>query len=444
MAINRSDEPTLRALSRSEVENTIAGLKSFIKKSMWIGKTNRYAKDVVNRLGTDHPLNPDRRRNLAQYISASAVLHSNDGWSYLGRSIACLLSGDAHRALHFAYYAELRAAMSILAATGVGVFNHDHFVVTRANTTAKLASRNGTHVLAWDALAFWCEQPASSALFAKLIRPAGRGLDEWFDGRGGIAALAPQARRWLTQWGLDLRNASLDRTARNESSYRPDGLPQVWTLNSEAALKFVLELWALLEPSTGSPFDNLDRHILRFAIEKHIQGRVGHNPVTANPAKQNFVNGVVADQDFSPAATKLWADFLQRQSIPTDPGIFTMAQVAPNGTASDAFSVTARATLLLRIATGSAQNLLQQAGYSAADLSFWWLSVGEARGLWDAGFAPTDLTDLWDDISQTLSDLSRGTPPAARSANEILKETGDRFNILCSYERVGLWSVCPS
>lgn len=129
MPLHANDIVAINALQRSQMELTTAGLKRFLKRSTWIGKTNHYAHNVVAQLQAALPITAEHKRNLAQYIAASVALHSNDGWSYLGRSVACLLAGDTHRALHLAYYAELRAAMSLLASAGIGIFNNQHFIV---------------------------------------------------------------------------------------------------------------------------------------------------------------------------------------------------------------------------------------------------------------------------------------------------------------------------
>ena len=155
MALPHNDEAPIRNVSRADVELTVATLKQFIKRSMWLGKTNRYLKNVVNRLKIDHPLSAHYQRNLAQYIAASSILHANDGWCYLGRAVSALMNGDPHRSLHLAYYAELRAAMALLASEGVGIFNKKHYVLNGPNMATRLSSSQGTHRIAWDALEFW-------------------------------------------------------------------------------------------------------------------------------------------------------------------------------------------------------------------------------------------------------------------------------------------------
>jgi hypothetical protein len=441
MVLAVADRLPIRSLSRADIEVTIAGLKRYMKNSMWIGKTNRYAHDVVARLKTDRPLNPARKRNLAQYIAASAVLHSNDGWGYLGRSIASLMTGDAHRALHLAYYAELRAGMSLLASAGIGVFNREHFIVSGTNTTARLRSAGGTHEIVWATLEFWSKQPSSGMLFATIVRPEGRALEDWFLPHGGSQTLAAQARQWFLQWGMDLRLPIKDRDARNESSYRPDGIPTSWTVSPSAALDFVQDLWAALEPSKLSSFHEIDRYILRLAMERYFHSR----PQTS--AFRELIQKTIEAQGFSQAAKERWESFLLRDSVPKDPTIFINSSLRPGNPATDHFAVISRAVLLLRVATGSAHDLLQQAGFDSTALAFWWRMVGEARGLWDPTSPPANLSDLWVDVRDAISDIQEfvaDNPIAIQSMNGIVGGVGERFNVLCSHERVGLWGLCPS
>ena len=121
---------TLRKASRKSVEEVLPQLKRYFKLNKWLGNNNRYLVNVTKLLFEDtQPGRAIKHRHLAQYIAASAPLHCADGWSLLGRSIDCHSRGDTDAARHFAYYAELRAAMSLLAVEGVGIFSDRHFVV---------------------------------------------------------------------------------------------------------------------------------------------------------------------------------------------------------------------------------------------------------------------------------------------------------------------------
>ena len=55
---------------------------------------------------------------IGEYIASSAPLHLADGWNYLSRAFDAACRGDRGAAYHLSYYAELRAAMSLLATEG--------------------------------------------------------------------------------------------------------------------------------------------------------------------------------------------------------------------------------------------------------------------------------------------------------------------------------------
>lgn len=447
MALNSNDQNAISRLLRSDIETTALGLRRFIRNERWIGKTNRYAGDLINRLKSEPPNDNTRKRNLAQYIVASAILHAHDGWSYLGRAVSCLMVGDAHRALHLGYYAELRAAMSLLAGVGVGIFNRKHFVVNAAHQTAALQNPEGTHQVAWMALQHWSMQPSSGDLFARLIRPEGITLDQWFGPLGGARTLAAQARDWFMQWGMDLHLTDNDRDARNESSYRPDGIPLCWSISPSDVLDFTRDLWAALEPNDQSSFDQIDRFILRLAVEKHYTGKSGSEPAPTDPSFVSMITAVVSAQGLSPAAEQRWEDFLLRRIMPVDPLIFDNSSQTPAGQASDPIAVLSRAVLLLRLATGSAHDLLKQARFDSSALTFWWNSVGVARGLWDPALPPAQLCDLWVDIREALDDIDTtivNNPAAFLSISGLRNGLSVELNKLCSHERVGLWGLCPT
>lgn len=446
MALPLADQAAINNLLRSDVELTTVGLKRFITKSRWIGKTNQYAHDAVDKIQTNPPNDALKRRNLAQYIAASAILHANDGWSYLGRAISCLMVGDAHRALHLAYYAELRAGMALLAGQGVGIFNSKHFVVSAPNFVSKLIIGKGTHVVVWEALEHWSKQAASGALFSRLIRPENIPLDDWFAPVGGGSALAAQARDWFMQWGMDLNLATNDRQARNDSSYRPDGIPQSWEISPSTVLDFIKDLWSALEPSDQSSFEQIDKYILRLTIEKHYSGVHGAPALLSNPGFVSYITNVVSAQSISSSATSRWNDFLLRRTAPTDPLIFASSAIKPASISSDPLAVLSRATLLLRVATGSSHDLLRQAGFDASALSFWWSRIGVARGLWQPASEPDQLSDLWADIRDTLLEVEEtaaSDPTAYSSINDLGYSIYGRLNMLCSHERVSLWGLCP-
>ncbi len=217
MSLSPHNFGAVQSLKRKNVEKTLAGLRHFAKTSRWVGERNWYVIDTKKKIAFESKAGALKRpRQLSQYIAASCLLHCTDGWSYLGKAISSLLRGDPHRARHLAYYAELRAAMSLLATTGVGVFDRYHFVIDAPNSVAALRAQSSTHVFVWDCLEYWCAQPMSGDLFASIVRPNGRTLDDWLAPLGGGSVAAPQAKEWFLQWGMDLQLPTEDREARNE------------------------------------------------------------------------------------------------------------------------------------------------------------------------------------------------------------------------------------
>ena len=401
-SLSKADIPVLDGLNQSDVERTLAGMKRFLSRSMWVGSTNFYASGVPEKLRQSAPDTDAKKRNLAQFIAGSAALHASDGWSYLGRSIAALLCGDAHRGLHLAYYAELRAALSILAGAGIGIFDRKHYVISDANKTRELKTGQGTHTTAWLALQKWASRQSSGALFASIVRPEGLTLEEWFHSHGGASALAPQAQAWLMQWGMDLQLAINDRDARNESSYRPDGIPDTWVTGAPEALDFVQDMWSLLEPGAKSEFETLDLHVLRLAAEKAYYGQTGCAAIATDLRYQHFVDGLLEPHSFADSTKNRLKGFLLRKSVSDDPQIFAYARSKPDHSQSDVYAVMARAVFLLRIAVGSTQALLGKAGVEPSDLKFWQSKVGVSRGLWPPDTPPTHLADLWADVEDSI------------------------------------------
>jgi hypothetical protein len=193
--LSSRDRSAIRSVVRTDVEITLAGLQRFIRSSKWVGNRNRYSRDTVKRIKVDITKGSLRSpRQLSQYIAASSILHCADGWSYLGKAISSLMRGDPHRSRHLAYYAELRAALSLLASEGIGIFQNQHFVFDGQNSVSRLQTGKQTHQVVWNCLECWAQQKRSGSLFARIITPYGRTLDEWLAPLGGGNIVAPQAR----------------------------------------------------------------------------------------------------------------------------------------------------------------------------------------------------------------------------------------------------------
>ncbi|WP_156936633.1 hypothetical protein [Chelativorans sp. J32] len=446
MALHQDNSAAITAASPAAVIKTLAATGRYCRQGRWLGKGNRYASDTVQKLANDIASNTINRRHLAQYIAVSTVLHASDGWSYLGRAIQSLLQGDPHRALHLSYYAELRAAMSLLATQGIGVFKNKHFIVDASNQATSLPKNSQTHEFAWDALNFWAQSSSSGSVFAAILRPYGRSLEDWLSPVGGGAAVLPQAQEWLKQWGMDLSLIGEDRESRNARSYRPSGLPAPWSVNPELVVKFASNIWGVLEPGV-STFEKLDRHVLRLSVESLFRGRTGSPPSRHNNNFITLVNSVVDNQGMSGRLATEWAEFLFRMTDPDDPDLMKYSKVPPQDGEADPYGVISRSTLLLRIATGATHQLFENAGVASQSIDFWRSDLGRSRGFWDANSRPEAMSDLWSDVVDAVTELAPfydEIPAADRTLRNLAVQFGAYIVPFGGFERVALWGVLSS
>jgi hypothetical protein len=284
-------------------------------------------------------------------------------------------------------------------------------------------------------------------LFASIVRPNGCALEDWLAPLGGGKVAAPQAKEWFLQWGMDLQSPAQDRDARNESSYRPDGIPDSWCLDAPTTLNFVRDIWRALEPSRPSRFELIDGHILRLALESIFKGRTGLSPSSDPVGFKVLASRVVNNQGFSPDAFKQWLEFLCRDHMPDNLSVFEFSKISAGVKETSHSAIISRAMLLLRIASGSTAELFQAAGFTSEAVAFWWERMGQSRGLWEGAKEAEDLLDLWADIELLLSDLDifqKGHTPDAQTFFRIGSDLGQAIAGLSSCERVAVWSLTPS
>lgn len=372
----------------------------------WLGVRNRYRGDVVSRLDAEvrsgKPLNA---KHLAEYIAASVPLHVADGWGYLGRAVHCHASGNPDIARHLAYYAELRAAMALLASHGIGIFNRRHFVVDSSGNITCLQGR-GTHEAAWLFLEEWAARPVGAAAVATVIRPHGHQLDAWVAELAGQPTWQPVGTEWLLKLGLDLKRLGLDREARNSASYRPTQLATAAPMDALTAARFVVDFVEYLEPSAPFSFGKLDLHLLRLTLEMAFRAVTGRTSRQAPAKFMSSVESATAVLIDDPARREDLVEFLTRRRQSQDAALIARASTQePPTTTEHHTQVMCRAALLLRISTGVAAKLLNSSGVPIESLSAWWTSLGLARGLWRVTPDAGELGDAWEDIAVGLADI---------------------------------------
>lgn len=429
----------LRRASNQAIVVVFGRLSRHLAKSSWVAASNRYRHDTVDHLEVDYTTNSVQQTALIEYIAASAPLHCADGWSFLARAMDACEHGNSYIAVHLAYYAELRAAMAILATQGIGVFDKRHYVVDSPSSCHLINGR--THVFTWQALEFWAGLPHSGEQLLKILNVGGNTVWSWLTAYQASTTLsATVASSWLRTWGLDLQLLANDQEVRNEASYRPNDVTTTPTFDVVRTSKLLTDFWKLSEPSALS-FDLLDRHLLKMAVQRIFKG--------ANPASRirsaHYRGGLrtmLSALGMNPVESTKMIGFLERSESPL---LLKLAEKrSAKAWPGRHLEVLARASLMLRVATGFCAQLISDSTVDRSTLNFWVDAFAETRGLWTPGARPQNLLELWDVIKTALTDEeSWMTGRAADSLPVIEWRTGraDTLLPLAQCECVMLWSL---
>jgi len=188
-----ADKGKVRLASRKAIEGYFVQRVAGSIKDGWLDSRNRYRISATKTYEDDLKSASVRDPELIDYIAASAPAHLIDGWSYLGRATDAVLRGDLSAAIHLGYYAELRAAMSLLASEGIGVFSTAHPLIDERGTSTapiqkitnpwntKKTMNANTHKTVWPLLHHWGTLKRASSLIEEFVAPDGYTLRQWLD-----------------------------------------------------------------------------------------------------------------------------------------------------------------------------------------------------------------------------------------------------------------------
>ncbi|WP_141216612.1 MULTISPECIES: hypothetical protein [Nocardiaceae] len=374
---------------------------------------------------------------FADLLAASTFVHCGDGWSYLGHGINALLRGDEHSAIHFIYYAELRAAFSLLCSEGIYIGDGVNAIVNRSSEVLVI-DQDTTHQAAWKFLDSWSQSKRAQDLLGEILKPANTNLKNWV-ASAGISGIQPAISDLLRDLSFDLATFAEDRERRNSATYLPtrlhndDGPPL-------RIAKMVANFWRSLEPDVLGGFPTLDGALLRQVLVKSYGG-LNKDSVTDAIDWANWETWLASVAPGNVTASALYKDLV---SEPTRSGtnagpfdtIFSTNPTKPTIT-DQAEQMLLRATMLLRLATGSASRLVEESGISKTKIHPWIKSLGEIRGLWPSSDPPEDSLDLWAD-SELAAEIADDLKTVDRYS--MLKELGEMTVTLSQPERVVAWS----
>lgn len=444
MVLTPTQTAVLQKADRRGIKRCISRIQKHWSGSRWLATRNRYRLDCIGQIELD---SPDARTwtpthvHLSDYIAASTVTHSFDGWSFLGRALDAELRGDPYSARHLGYYAELRAALALLATDGIGVFKNRHVVVDNRGR-CHCVRAGGTHEFTWESLQFWASSSAGVDTLLNSIRPGGTPLKEWLSHYP--ASINFIATAWLKQWGLDLSRLADDRESRNIASYRPTAFTSPGPVVVDDTVDSVARFWDMCEPGALGGFQVLDRHLLRRGVELAFKSSRGRTRGQAPRKYENDIKAMLHGVGPSESTPKQWEKFLSYQDDESNPWILDDANGRSGPTAPNhSKEVLARAALLLRVATGSVAELLGDVlSTGGSELEFWWSDQAVRRSLWSEQNPPNAFADLWLDIrnaTDVMANWVEGETP--RCYNRLWHECGREAGAMATTERVGLWGL---
>lgn len=420
-------------------------VRVYLPEERWLGPLNRYRKDLPLKLADD--LNPEKPccsvkpNQLADYLSTSTITHCFDGWNYLSRSIESTLSGDMMAAIHLAYYAELRAVMSLMATQGIGVFKNKHVWFDQSGSCNRVPGSKSTNPFANEILNEWAKTQKSKDFLFSVISINSIQLNQWLNSTpyGSIDSVIDYLLKdWLEKWSIDLKLEE-DKDIRNEVSYRPKIYEK--HVNHDEIVKKVTYIWEACEPSETSSFDLLDKHLLKASLDviynQYVNNSTLHKPVE----KSDFVAKVLTSVGLN--STGSLHDFLSKTT-----NTHFILETAKNNIqyedsycyTYDCFPIICRALLLLRLATGATEKFLDQS--ITKDLTrFWWYKIGLNAGLWSKNSEPEDFKDLYQDISEAINELDFSDSDKWDSLKTASSFYAPELTSLKQFQRVGLWGI---
>lgn len=416
----RADDKAAIALADVQVvRNALSKLKTR-NVPPWLEPTNAYPDGKPPRGKAAFAAVPSH--DLLEIIAVRGPLHAVDGWSYIARALNALISGNSHAARHLAYYGELRAGLSILASSGIGIFDRRNVVID-ASGAAHILDDRPTHDMCWATISAWALLPSSLDRMVAPLRLAGTSLvdpfHEFFPSGASIAA-----SYLMTEWGFDLAQGGRDRDERNWSSYQPTALAAIRTTPADDTA-FLNMFWGSLRP--GGML--LERQLLRILLESEARA---HNDQlnTYQAAYDRLDDGLKAIVPF---------DFLTRVTDQVDHDFLIYA--GRRAIPAHPYSMICRAALLLRLATGMAEGNLVAAGiHPTIQFETWWKDFGVSHGLWSPDAEPVTSMELWDDVDLALEDAA--SAPTAHRHSWISALAGSAARI-CETERAALWGLFP-
>lgn len=392
----------------------------------------------------DHPSPPRSVINaISDYSILSAWAHTFDGWRFLSQAALALVNASRSKALHLSYYAELRAVLSILSGSGIGVLKNKHYALS--NTGAISWFRGSTHTKAWEALKAWSNIPSNGMRVIDALGTNSILGIPWIEVCRATSLPQEVAGRWLQDWAIDLLRLSKDQDLRNEASYRPD-------LTDKSFDPLVLKELQLIRTANGAfnPDALNSGDLVDVALVNDLCENVADNRYASNSGSQMFVFWQEVLQWLVTHGKKSHEEALAiirllRNARTTPAGHLLQEADRENTSVSGVFC---RALFLLRLASAMLRRQKREMERRAhGGVLKWPFSLLSQFGLhsqvWEEGKEPGDYStldqdknDADDEIAQWLDENN-----PSFSGFRLWSDKATATWQICRFERLGLMLV---
>jgi len=335
-------------------------------------------------------------------VAGEQVAHLTEAWQYMGAAVRAVLCNAGDNAKHFAYYAQLRAVLSIFSGSGIRVSLGENFLINEsgARVPFKLPERiNRTHPLVWSLWDEWVKTTYAQELMGKNMSViSGISLSD-------LALIPAGSGALLGAWGYDLARGRKDHAARNDSSYK--AMSRLASPEMDAAsIELVRRIWTLLlENGDGVVFDAT---LVRYFVERYLASTVEQGVKDAQVVNRKDVLDRVIEQ--TSAKTGVSKSMLEQVfSADVDTKLFDHASAAE----TNVENVVSRALFLLRIATlALAEGLRSGANQHCKSWLAYWLQSG---GLYnpDVHDAPSEIATDYEGALDEFDDVDATKLPAS-------------------------------
>lgn len=371
-------------------------------------------------------------QNIAEYIAASCLTHLYDGWNYLSTAMRAFVRNDVGVCGHAGYYAELRAALSLLSVNGVVICRREGLYLKSDLTIETLYAGDPTHVAVWEALKAYAQLPATTSDKVQVdstIKVEGVSIEDWIVQLSGVGCSRTTFNSLLLECGADLERYSKDKDGRNKYSYSPTALEQYRIFSGEYIRGKIKTFWELFEPLATGNLDKFDMYILQSVFCKH-RDKMGWSISEYESNVKSVINRLGLGHNVDLIFEKLCRE---RYELP-----FRLDEDGGADGACLHVGMLIRACFMLRLATAACRDLLLSAGVSSQDLDVWLMHCQKDRFMWQAPVPNYRYEDLWVDVDDSLTSLNTYAP----RDNETWLETEARsLEILSRTEYIMLWGL---